>query len=192
MISIKPGFVKRTKRINNSPIFAVLFLLVITSCNPSLRFASVKYAATDINRLLDNTNMEYLTIQNNTTNSGNYKRPFTLISYARTADGGFVDTVGYDLPPVESSKPRTFNGKTTIGNFTFTRDEILAVVNDPKTGQRNKDFKYLLFTPLRDKAYGYLYFDVQRDNSVKRDGRWFSGSGSSPVPACNMVPPESA
>lgn len=167
MISLKPEFAKRIKRTINFPVFAVLFLLVITSCNPSLRFASVKYDAAAINHLLDSTKMDYLTIQNNATDAGNYKKPFTLISYARTDDGGFVDTAGYDLTPVESIKPRTFKGKTILGNFTFPRDEILAIVNNPKTGQRDKDFNYLLFTPLRDKAYGYLYFDVQRDNSVR-------------------------
>ena len=165
MISLKHGSVKRIYRKNISSILATLFLLAITSCNPSLRFASVKYNAADINHLLDATDMTYLTIQNSATDAGNYKKPFTLISYART-DSGFVDTAGYYLQPVEGSNPRTFKGKTILGNFTFTRDEILAIVNDPKTGQRDKDFKYLLFTPLRDKAYGYLYFDVQRDNSV--------------------------
>lgn len=167
MISLKPELAKRVKRTINFPIFAVLFLLVISSCNPSLRFASVRYNAADINRLLDGTGMAYLTIQNNATDAGNYKKPFTLVSYARTADDGFVDTSAYDLQPVAGSKPRAFKGKTILGNFTFTRDEILAIVNDPKTGQRNKDFSYLLFTPLRDKAYGYLYFDVQRDNSLR-------------------------
>ncbi|MEO8108582.1 MAG: hypothetical protein ABI594_01050 [Ginsengibacter sp.] len=163
MISLKPGFVKRIKRTNNFPIFAVLFLLVITSCNPSLRFASVKYDAADINRLLDNTNMDYLTIQNNATNAGNYKKPFTLISYARTADGDFVDTVGYDLQPVEGIKPKAFKGKTELGNFIFTRDEILDILTD-STGHRNTKFASLILTPFRDKANGYLYFDVRANN----------------------------
>lgn len=183
MISLKPEFAKRVKRTHIFPIFAALFLLFITGCNPSLRFASVKYNAADINRLLNDTNMDYLTIQNNATDAGNYKKPFTLVSYARTKDGGFVDTARYDLPPVAGSKPKTFKGKTVLGNFMLSRDSIVAILTDPKTKQRNKDFAYLLFTPYRDKANGYLYFDVQADNRV------FGMDGGSAALALRPCPP---
>ncbi|MEO6636894.1 MAG: hypothetical protein ABIN25_01380, partial [Ginsengibacter sp.] len=81
--------------------------------------------------------------------------------------GGFVDTAGYDLKQVEGSKHKTFKGKTIVGNLMISRDELLALVTDAKSGQRNKDFDYLLFTPARDKDYAFLYFDVKAVNNLQ-------------------------
>ncbi len=166
MISLKPGFFKRMIRTKFLPLNVLVSLIFFASCNPSLRFASVKYNATDINRLLDSTNMEYLTLQNNAPDAHNYKKPFTLIAYAQINDSVFVDTIGYDLQPLEGSKPKTFKGKTTLGNLVLTRGELLQLLTDPATGQRDRNFAYLLFTPARDKANGYLYFDVKATNSL--------------------------
>lgn len=190
MINLKPELAKRVKRTNIFPVFAVSFLLVMTSCNPSLRFASVKYDAAQINHLLDATDMAYLTIQNNSSDAGNYKEPFSLVSYARKVDDGFVDTAGYDLQPVKGLKAKTFRGKTILGNFTLTKLKLLEILTDPKTKQRNKDFAYLLFTPYRDKTNGYLYFDVQADNVVRGMGGTSSALYLRPCPPATWCRPK--
>ncbi len=189
MIRINPGFRKRVKQTTNFPTFALLFLLVITSCNPSLRFATVRYNAADINYLLDSTGMTYLTIQNSSTDAGNYKKPFTLVSYARTKDGGFVDTARYNLQPVEGNKPKTFKGKTVLGNFILSRDSIVAILTDPKTKQRNKEFAYLIFTPVRDNNYGYLYFNVRADNNLGAMGNKVLAVALRPCPPATWCIP---
>ncbi len=165
MISLKPGFFKRMVRTKFLPFNVLLCLIFFTSCNPSLRFASLKYSASDINHLLDDTKMQYLILQNNAPDAHNYKKPFTLISYAQINDSVFVDTVGYELQPLEGSKPKTFKGKTTLGNLVLTRDDLLKLTTDPVTGKRDKKFSYLLFTPARDKGNGYLYFDINANDS---------------------------
>lgn len=137
-----------------------VLILTFMSCHPALKFASVKYDSKDINRLLDSPKMKYLTIQYNSPDGKNYKNPFTLISYARSATGGFIDTAAYNLTPVEGIKPKTFKGKLVLGNLTVGRDSIEALLTIAKTGEIIRKFDYLLFTPARDPEYGYIYYNI--------------------------------
>lgn len=83
--SHNPFFMNLRKQVFQCKAFiavAGMAILLKTGCNPSLRFATVRYDAAQIRYLLDSGSMTNIVFQFKSEKGGNYKKPFSLISYA--------------------------------------------------------------------------------------------------------------
>ncbi|MEO6188879.1 MAG: hypothetical protein ABIO82_00365 [Ginsengibacter sp.] len=138
-------------------LLLIILLSIFESCHPALKFASVKYPASEINRLLDSTQMKYLTIQFESPDAKNFRKPFVLLSYARDSSGGYIGSAE-ELAPVGETKAASFKGKSILGNMTVEKDSLLSLLSP--NGTRIRDFNYLLFQPRRDAKYDYIYYDI--------------------------------
>ena len=132
---------------------------IFMGCHPALKFASVQYDVAAMNRLLDSTKMDHLVFQFDTEDSKSYKNPFRLIAYSFDSLNHIIDYVPYQLHTVERTKPKSFSGKSILGNLTISRDDILKLVTNDSTHQRIK-YDFLLLNPARDTTNNYIYYDM--------------------------------
>lgn len=137
---------------------AAIAILLTTGCNPSLRFATVKYDAAQIRYLLDTASMTHIIFQFKSEKGGNYKKPFSLISYAYH-DAISIGPVPYNLTLAENKPLKNFGGKIVLGNMVASKSDILAVINDPVTKTRI-NFDYIEFTPKLDSANMHVSYNM--------------------------------
>ncbi len=148
---------QHSRLLKGKNIILLLFFSILAGCHPALKFAIVKYPSAEINRLLDSTQMKYLTIQFESPDAKNFRKPFILLSYARDASGGYIGSAN-ELTPVGDKKAASFKGKSILGNMTVERDSLLSLLSP--NGTRIRNFDYLLFQPRRDSEYDYIYYDI--------------------------------
>ncbi|MEO6220543.1 MAG: hypothetical protein ABIO81_08955 [Ginsengibacter sp.] len=154
------------------------------SLDISIKFAPVKYPVKDINMLLDSPKLNHFILQY-VSPTGSYQDPFTLVSYARDSTGGFINTAGYNLEPLDTLNPKTFNGKMTLGNLRVSRASIDSLLTTKK-GQRIKD-GYLLFTPKLDNDY-IFYNIVVQGSSISNDSNLIKITRARPCPPAINCP----
>ena len=137
---------------------AGMAILLTTCCNPSLRFATVKYDAAQIRYLLDTASMTNIIFQFKSEKGGNYKKTFSLISYAYH-DSMSIGPVPYNLTVAENKPLKKFGGKIVFGNMVASKSDILEVIRNPVTHKRI-NFDYLEFIPKLDTASMHVYYDM--------------------------------
>jgi hypothetical protein len=166
---------------------AGMAILLTTGCNPSLRFATVKYDAAQIRYLLDSASMTNIIFQFKSEKGGNYKKPFSLISYA------YHDSIAISLTPyyltVARNKPlKKFGGKIVLGNMVASKSDILEVIKDPVTHLRI-NFDYLEFTPKLDTASMHVYYNMTAHVSGIRQMSVVQRRSIQPCPPAVCYPP---
>ncbi len=146
------------KMIKSRYVIIVLLITILSGCQSSLNYSTLKYGKAEIQALLADSSFSYLVLQFKSTNGQSSKNPFTLISYAFDTSNIPINTIPYNLMD-SGTTPKIFKDSLIMGNQMASRQNLLEALTDPGT-QAIVNYDFLVFTPQLDPSNHYVYYTI--------------------------------